>query len=87
MALPASSTLGVARQVEGQGAAVADHGDLADRRIHLARGLAGFATGFAAGGGEQFEVDAFVAMPLACRLSRTVSVISCGPQMKAASRL
>ncbi|MNE28388.1 hypothetical protein D3C80_1218270 [compost metagenome] len=27
-----------------------------------------------------------LAMPLACRLSRTVSVIACGPQMNAASR-
>ncbi|MNG99807.1 hypothetical protein D3C79_589860 [compost metagenome] len=52
--------LGVARQVESKGAAVADHGDVAKRRIHLACRLTGFAAGLAAGGGEQLEVDAFL---------------------------
>ncbi|MNP07572.1 hypothetical protein D3C76_996010 [compost metagenome] len=52
------NALAVAWQVEGQGAAVADHGDLADRRIDLAGGFTGGAFLLAAGGGEQFEMDA-----------------------------
>ncbi len=50
--------LAVARQVEGQGTAIADHGDLADRRIDLAGGFAGLAFLLAASGGEQFEMNA-----------------------------
>ena len=49
--------LAVARQVEGQGATVADHGDLADRSVYLAGRLAGLAFLLAAGRGKQFEMN------------------------------